>query len=79
MHFIYINYINSIDSLTDIEIIAQLLYEEYALVFIISSILLLIAMIGAIILTLRVSIKVKKQKINLQVYRKVHLKIKNKT
>jgi len=79
MNFIYINFVNNIDSLTDIEIIAQLLYEEYALVFIISSILLLIAMIGAIILTLRVSIKVKKQKINLQVYRKIHLKIKNKT
>ena len=78
MHFIYINYTNNIDSLTDIEIIAQLLYEEYALVFIIASILLLVAMIGAIILTLRITIKVKKQKINLQVYRKLNLKIKNK-
>jgi len=78
MSFVYIDFINKIDSLTDIEIIAQLLYEEYFLVFIIASILLLIAMIGAIVLTLRVSIKVKKQKINLQVYRKVHLKIKNK-
>lgn len=78
MYFLYINYTNNIDSLTDIEIIAQLLYEEYALVFIIASILLLVAMIGAIILTLRITIKVKKQKINLQVYRKLNLKIKNK-
>jgi len=78
MSFIYINFINKIDSLNDIQIIAQLLYENYYFIFIISSILLLIAMIGAILLTLRVSIKVKKQKINLQVYRKVHLKIKNK-
>lgn len=78
MYFLFINYINNIDNLTDIEILAQLLYGEYALVFIIASLLLLVAMIGAIILTLRITIKVKKQKINLQVYRKLNLKIKNK-
>lgn len=77
-NYVYVDFVNTIDSLTDVEIIAQLLYEEFALIFIIASILLLIAMIGAIILTLRISLKVKKQKINLQVYRKVHLKIKNK-
>jgi hypothetical protein len=39
--------------------------------------MLLIAMISVIALTLRTTLKIKKQKINVQVYRTVNLKIKN--
>ena len=72
------NFIIKIDNLTNIEIIALLLYEDFIYLFLLCSFMLLIAMLGVIALTLRTSLKVKKQKINLQVYRKVNLKIKNK-
>lgn len=55
---------------TNTEMIGSVLYTEYSYIFILSGLVLLVAMIGAIILTLRHSDNVKKQDINKQVSRK---------
>lgn len=77
MSFHYIDYLNALDSLKDLEVLALYLYEELFILFILSSLLLLIAMIGAIILTVRISVKVKKQYISKQVFRKIKIKTLN--
>ena len=46
------NWYNLIDNLTNTELLGQVLYNEYIICFILCGILLLIAMLGAIILTL---------------------------
>ena len=74
LYFIYLDFINNIDATSDITLISYMLYEEYFIVFILASILLLIAMIGAIMLTLRNIIEVKTQLIYSQVYRVLVLK-----
>lgn len=74
IYFIYLDFINNIDAASDITLISYMLYEEYFIVFILASILLLIAMIGAIMLTLRNVIEVKTQLIYSQVYRVLVLK-----
>lgn len=56
-------------SKSQIDSISQVLYGEYALSFIIISILLLIAMIGAIVLTLENSILTRRQYLSLQHHR----------
>lgn len=72
--YIFTNYINHVDGLKDLEIIALILYEEFFVLFILASLLLLIAMVGAIILTVRISIRIKKQYVSKQVFRKIKLK-----
>ena len=74
LYFVYLDFINNIDATSDITLISYMLYEEYFIVFILASILLLIAMIGAIMLTLRNVIEVKTQLIYSQVYRVLVLK-----
>jgi len=74
----FISYIYIKDFLIDIEIIAQVIYKHNFFAFIISSLILLIAMIGAIVLTLTVkrnNFNTKRQDISEQVYRKIKLKI----
>ena len=74
------NFLEEKNSLTDIEILSIVLYEYKFLAFILSSLILLVAMIGAIVLTLttkRDNITVKRQDISEQVYRSIKLKIHN--
>lgn len=61
--------IPSPDVVTNTQAIGNVLYTHYALLFQISGLILLVAMIGAIVLTLRQRVGVKKQKIIRQVSR----------
>jgi NADH-quinone oxidoreductase subunit J len=67
----YLNYIVfwsfDIIQITNIEIFSSMLYTHYAYVFVISGIILLVAMIGAITLTLHHRIDVKRQKVYKQI------------
>lgn len=54
---------------SQIHILSQILYGEYSLPFILISILLLIAMVGAIVLTLENSLITKKQYLSVQHHR----------
>lgn len=58
---IYMNWISSVDTLSNIETLGQLLYTYYFFYFLIAGIILLIPMIGAIVLTLNFSFKSKVQ------------------
>jgi NADH-quinone oxidoreductase subunit J len=50
-HIIYDQFINQIDTITNIETIGQILYTYYAFFFLAAGIILLIALIGAVTLT----------------------------
>jgi NADH-quinone oxidoreductase subunit J len=58
-----------ISNITNAEAIGQVLYTDYAYPFILSGLVLLVAMLGAIILTLRHTEGVKKQQISKQLRR----------
>nr|YP_009579086.1 NADH dehydrogenase subunit 6 [Vischeria stellata]QBK36839.1 NADH dehydrogenase subunit 6 [Vischeria stellata] len=58
---IYTNWILSVDNISNIETLGQLLYTYYFFYFLIAGIILLIPMIGAIVLTLNFSFKSKVQ------------------
>ena len=49
--------------------LGQVIYDQYLLVFQLSGLILLVAMIGAIVLTLRHRVDVKRQNILDQIYR----------
>jgi len=57
----YTAYATKIQSWTNIESIGNLLYTTYFVLFLISSLILLVAMIGAIVLTMHKTAKVKRQ------------------
>jgi NADH-quinone oxidoreductase subunit J len=61
--------IPSPDKVTNTEAIGQILYTDYAYVFLVSGLVLLVAMIGAIVLTLRHREAVKHQNISKQLRR----------
>jgi NADH-quinone oxidoreductase subunit J len=61
---------NQVQNLTNTEMIASVLYTDYSYVFILAGLVLLVAMLGAIILTLRHTEGVKKQNIAKQLNRK---------
>lgn len=67
----WINWIYEINVLNNIEVIGNVFYSNYSLLFLISSVILLIAMIGVIVLTVhKKSNKLtKKQQINNQINR----------
>lgn len=56
-------------NLTNVQAIGQVFYTEYSFLFILSSLILLVAMIGAIVLTMNQRTDVKSQKIGLQLTR----------
>nr|YP_009511949.1 NADH dehydrogenase subunit 6 [Melanthalia intermedia]AXI97876.1 NADH dehydrogenase subunit 6 [Melanthalia intermedia] len=56
-------------NLTNIQTVGHVLYTEYSLLFILSGLILLIAMIGAIVLTMNQKTDIKKQRIELQLIR----------
>ena len=57
----YTAYASKIQSWTNIESVGNLLYTTYFILFLISSLILLVAMIGAIVLTMHKTAKVKRQ------------------
>jgi NADH-ubiquinone oxidoreductase chain 6 len=57
----YTAYAGKIQSWTNIESIGNLLYTTYFLLFLVSSLILLVAMIGAIVLTMHKTTRVKRQ------------------
>jgi NADH-quinone oxidoreductase subunit J len=65
----YTIWINSIDFITNIESIGQILYTYYFSYFLLAGIILLIAMIGAIVLTLTFNRKARAQSIYKQTAR----------
>ena len=56
-------------SLTNVEVIGKFLYTKYSLLFIFCGFILLVAMIGAIVLTMHQRSSVKKQEISIQLLR----------
>nr|AYR06696.1 NADH dehydrogenase subunit 6 [Rhodogorgon sp.] len=65
----WISWITENSSLTNIESIGNVLYTKFSFLFLICGLILLVAMIGAISLTMHQRINVKKQNVNLQVVR----------
>ncbi|HET8727674.1 MAG TPA: NADH-quinone oxidoreductase subunit J [Alphaproteobacteria bacterium] len=57
------------ESVTNTEALGRIVYTEYAYLFLASGLILLVAMIGAIVLTLRQREGVRRQRITEQVYR----------
>ena len=57
----YTVYASKLQSWTNIESVGNLLYTTYFILFLISSLILLVAMIGAIVLTMHKTAKVKRQ------------------
>jgi NADH-quinone oxidoreductase subunit J len=68
----YTQWLSSLDSITNVEMLGQLLYTYYFFYFLIAGIILLVAMIGAIVLTLNFSQKAKHQSVFKQILRKKH-------
>nr|AOX48922.1 NADH dehydrogenase subunit 6 [Gelidium crinale f. luxurians] len=64
-----ISWITEIDNISNIQVIGKVLYTNYSLLFLLSSLILLVAMIGAIVLTMHQRTDVKKQKIEYQLVR----------
>ena len=60
---------NKVDQVTNIEVIGQVMYTYYFFFFLAASVILLVAMIGAIVLTMQVQYNVKRQQIFQQVSR----------
>nr|YP_008816161.1 NADH dehydrogenase subunit 6 [Roya obtusa]AGZ90378.1 NADH dehydrogenase subunit 6 [Roya obtusa] len=78
--FHYTSYAFKIQSWTNIESIGNLLYTYYFLFFLISSLILLVAMIGAIVLTMQKTVQVKRQDVfsqNIINFRTTVKKIRN--
>ena len=65
------NYFQLLDTFVNISAISQILYTKYIYLFIISGMILLVAMIGAILLTLNQSFKSKRQDLFLQINRRL--------
>lgn len=75
IYYIYFEFLNNIDFTFEMTLLAFMLYEEYFFIFILSAILLFVAMVGAILLTLQALNNTRKQLIYSQVYRHVFLKV----
>nr|YP_008994187.1 NADH dehydrogenase subunit 6 [Gracilariopsis chorda]AGO19239.1 NADH dehydrogenase subunit 6 [Gracilariopsis chorda] len=66
---IWISWITEHNNLTNIQAVGKVFYTKYSFLFILSGLILLVAMLGAIILTMHQRTDVKKQKIELQLNR----------
>lgn len=62
----FINWINNVETITNIQAVGNLVYTYYFYFFIMASIILLVAMIGAIVLTMQKGIRIKRQQVFLQ-------------
>nr|YP_010199518.1 NADH dehydrogenase subunit 6 [Gracilaria baiana]UAD89376.1 NADH dehydrogenase subunit 6 [Gracilaria baiana] len=68
-NLIWISWIMESQNITNIQVVGNVLYTKYCFLFILSGLILLVAMIGAIVLTMHQRTDVKKQKIELQLNR----------
>nr|AHX02478.1 NADH dehydrogenase subunit 6 [Riquetophycus sp. HSY-2014a] len=68
-NFNFISWASENDNLSNIEVVGQVLYTYYSLLFLICGFILLVAMIGAIVLTMHQRVDVRKQKIEIQLAR----------
>lgn len=59
----YVEWGNFLENIPNIEAIGQLIYTYYFYFFILASLILLVAMIGAIVLTMHKGISIKRQKV----------------
>nr|UAD89801.1 NADH dehydrogenase subunit 6 [Gracilaria salicornia] len=66
---VWISWISESTNITNIQAVGNVLYTKYCFLFVLSGLILLIAMIGAIVLTMHQRTDVKKQKIELQLNR----------
>lgn len=66
---IYTNWILNLDTISNIEVLGQLIYTYYFFYFLIAGIILLVAMVGAIVLTLNFKQKAKHQFVFKQILR----------
>jgi len=64
LHFL--DWSNSIQTSTNIQAVGNLVYTYYFYFFLLASIILLVAMIGAIVLTMQKGIRIKRQQVFLQ-------------
>lgn len=62
----FIDWSNSIQTSTNIQAIGNLIYTYYFYFFLVASLILLVAMIGAIVLTMQKGIRIKRQQVFLQ-------------
>jgi NADH-quinone oxidoreductase subunit J len=67
---------NQIDPTSNVEALGMVLYTYYVYAFIVASLILLVAMIGAILLTMRKRTNVRKQEIFDQVYGNINTKVR---
>jgi NADH-quinone oxidoreductase subunit J len=51
----YTNWFDKIDSFTEIEVLGQILYTHYVIQFLIAGIILLLSVVGAVVLTMKMS------------------------
>lgn len=66
---IYTDWFSIIDSMTNLDVLGQILYTYYFFYFLIAGIILLLAMVGAIVLTLNFTQKAKHQFVFRQILR----------
>jgi NADH:ubiquinone oxidoreductase subunit 6 (subunit J) len=67
---------NNLNSLTNLEVIGELLYTYYFYCFLLASLILLIAMIGAILLTMRKQFNVRRQEVFDQVFNNLNTNVR---
>lgn len=65
----YTDWLTMVDSLTNLDVLGQILYTYYFFYFLIAGIILLLAMVGAIVLTLNFTQKAKHQFVFRQILR----------
>jgi NADH-quinone oxidoreductase subunit J len=68
--YTYTDWLTSVDTITNVEVLGQILYTYYFFYFLIAGMILLVAMLGAIVLTLNFSQKAKHQFVFKQILRK---------
>ncbi len=68
---LYVNRLDYIENFSNIEVLGRVLYTNYYYLFLIASFILLIAMIGAIVLTYETKKEKKKQDIFIQISRQL--------
>ncbi len=71
----YVNWVNVLENNDNIHVIGQVMYTYYFIAFLLSSIVLLISMVGAIVLTLPDQIIYKRQHLFKQIGRKVEVSL----
>jgi len=70
----YANWFEKIDSFTDLKSLGQILYTYYVLQFLIAGIILLLAVIGSVVLTIKIQAKQSKKQV---IFRQLSRRYKN--